>query len=129
MSARDHVHATAVAFGADAVLIRGPSGAGKSDLALRLLALPRKALAAFGADDCGRVALVADDRVELARQGNDIVATSPASLRGMLEVRGIGIVDGARIADRAVVRLVVDLVASGQVERMPREGPAQSCLK
>jgi HPr kinase/phosphorylase len=99
------IHATCVAIGDDAVLLCGPSGSGKSDLALRLI------------DDGGR--LVADDRVVLTRQdGGILTAAAPRELRGLLEVRGIGILRLDALAS-AKVALVVDLVAPGDVERQP----------
>jgi HPr kinase/phosphorylase len=116
------IHATAVAFNQVAVLIRGPSGAGKSDLALRLLALPWSALAAFGVPDLGDMSLIADDRVELKREGHSVLAAAPAALAGLLEVRGLGIIDAVRTTEQCVVALVVDLVAANVVERMPPDG-------
>ena len=99
------VHATAVAIESRAVLLRGPPGAGKSDLALRLI-------------DGGGARLIADDQVELRRVGDQILARAPASLAGLLEVRGIAI---ARVdtVDEGRLALVVDLVSSAQVERLP----------
>lgn len=89
------------------VLLRGPSGSGKSDLALRLI-------------DSG-ANLVADDRVELAREGNSLIARAPESLSGRMEVRGIGIVSVPTV-QRAALVLVVDLVPPEQVPRMPDPG-------
>jgi serine kinase of HPr protein (carbohydrate metabolism regulator) len=68
-------------------------------------------------DDGGR--LVADDRVVLTRQdGGILTAAAPRELRGLLEVRGIGILRLDALAS-AKVALVVDLVAPGDVERQP----------
>jgi serine kinase of HPr protein (carbohydrate metabolism regulator) len=96
------LHATAVALGGRAVLLTGPSGAGKSDLALRLI-------------DRG-AELVADDYTMLVHDGADLVAGSPATIAGRMEVRGLGIVDRPyrRVAP---VALVVALGQEG--ERMP----------
>jgi HPr kinase/phosphorylase len=82
----------AATFGAapgDGVLILGASGAGKSSVALQLLAMGAK--------------LVADDRVDLFEQDEVLWACAPASLAGLIEVRGLGIVTlphatGARVA-------------------------------
>ncbi|TCP37045.1 aldolase [Sphingomonas sp. BK235] len=102
MTARVTLHATTVALGGRAVLITGPSGAGKSDLALRLI-------------DRG-AELVADDYTELVQDGTALVAGSPATIAGQMEVRGIGIVDRPyRLV--APVALVVALGEEG--ERMP----------
>jgi HPr kinase/phosphorylase len=113
------VHATCVALrqrgGWRAVLLRGPSGAGKSDLALRLIELGAR--------------LVADDQTRLARRGRSLIARSPATLAGLIEVRGVGIVklSRAQLLAQAPVTLLVDLVAPEQVERLPE--PARETLQ
>jgi HPr kinase/phosphorylase len=98
------VHATAVAVGGRAVLLRGPSGSGKSDLALRLI-------------DAG-ARLVADDQSRLWREGTAIFIEAPPSIAGLIEVRGIGIL---RLAPLPAARLclIADLVAPDRVERLP----------
>jgi serine kinase of HPr protein (carbohydrate metabolism regulator) len=112
------VHATCVALRIGkrwhAVLLRGPSGAGKSDLALRLI------------EAGGR--LVADDQTHVAKVGRTLVATPPPALAGMIEARGIGIVNLPRgqLLARAPVSLLVDLVARDQIERLPE--PAHETL-
>ncbi|SDF52291.1 HPr kinase/phosphorylase [Thalassobaculum litoreum] len=89
------------------VLLRGPSGIGKSDLALRLI-------------DAG-ASLVADDRVEIAREGDSLIALAPEALSGRMEVRGIGIVS-VQAVQRVSLVLVIDLVPLEQVPRMPDPG-------
>jgi serine kinase of HPr protein (carbohydrate metabolism regulator) len=110
----ENVHGTAIALGASAVLIRGASGSGKSDLALRCLALAPTALVASPA------LLVADDRVLLTRSGDRLKVEAPPAIRGKLEVRGVGIVS-VPFAPSAELALVADLVAAGEVERLPEE--------
>ncbi|MBN2630221.1 MAG: HPr kinase/phosphatase C-terminal domain-containing protein [Rhodobacteraceae bacterium] len=88
------LHATTVAFDGQGVLIRGASGAGKSALGLQLMAL-------------GAV-LVADDQTVLHRQGDQLIATCPPGLTGLIEARGIGLLNAPWVA-QAVLRLVVDL--------------------
>ncbi len=109
----DRVHATCIALGPAAALIRGPSGAGKSDLALRFLMQAPTAVA-----PPGERRLVADDQVELTRAGPTIKASAPATLADKLEVRGVGIV---AVTTHALVTVVtvVDLVPLETVERMP----------
>ena len=107
------VHGTCVALGRTAALLRGPSGAGKSDLALRFLFLARRGPAALEPP-----ILVADDQVWLVRHGERILARPPATIRGRIEVRGIGIVEVKSIAE-ADLALVVDLAPPGAPERMP----------
>jgi serine kinase of HPr protein (carbohydrate metabolism regulator) len=111
--AAEVVHGTCVALGQRGALLRGPSGCGKSDLALRFLFLARRGPAAIEPP-----ALVADDRVELRRDDGRVLATAPESIRGKLEVRGVGIVNVKTLATCELV-LVVDLVAPEAVERMP----------
>ena len=104
----EQVHATCVAIGGAGVLLRGPSGAGKSDLALRLID--------GGGADGPR--LVADDRVDLNLQDGRIWARPPEALKGLLEVRGVGIMPMRHLGE-APLALVCDLVAPGQVDRLP----------
>lgn len=110
------VHGTCVALGQRAVLLRGPPGSGKSDLALRFLFLARRGPAALEAP-----VLVADDQVRLVRDGGRILAAPPESIRGKIEVRGVGIVGVKSIAQSELV-LVADLVDAAATERLPEPG-------
>lgn len=112
-AATETVHGTCVALGRRGALLRGAAGCGKSDLALRFLFLPRRGLLARETP-----ALVADDQVDLARDGSRVMASAPASIRGKLEVRGVGIV-GFKALGRCQLVLVADLVAAEEVERLP----------
>ena len=85
------------------MLIMGPSGAGKSGLALQLMVL--------GA------ALVADDRCLLVRRGNDLIASAGPNLSGLIEARGLGILQAPALPE-AAVHLVVDL-SQPEPERLP----------
>jgi RNase adaptor protein for sRNA GlmZ degradation len=91
------VHGVAVALAGRAVLLLGPSGAGKSDLALRLL-------------DRGWQ-LVADDRVVLRVRDSGLWASAPATLAGLIEVRGVGVVTQATVPEAQIV-LAIDLAAA-----------------
>jgi len=104
MTERVLLHATAIAIDGRAVLLRGASGSGKSDLALRLI-------------DAG-ARLVADDQSELHRHGDAIIARAPATIAGLVEVRGIGIFRLDALAE-APVALIVDLVPPETLERLP----------
>jgi HPr kinase/phosphorylase len=114
--AAELVHGTCVALGQRGALLRGPSGCGKSDLALRFLFLARRGPVAREAP-----ALVADDQVELRRDSNRVLASSPESIRGKLEVRGVGIVN-VKTLPQCELALVVDLVRPGDVDRLPASG-------
>jgi HPr kinase/phosphorylase len=98
------VHATAIAIDGRAVLLRGPSGAGKSDLGLRLI-------------DAG-ARLISDDQSELRRSGDRVLVRAPATILGLIEVRGIGIVRLPPLSD-VPLALIADLVAPDRVERLP----------
>jgi serine kinase of HPr protein (carbohydrate metabolism regulator) len=108
------VHGTCVSLGRTGALLRGPSGSGKSDLALRFIYLARRGPAAIEAP-----LLVADDQVLVHRLEDKLVARAPSSIRGLLEVRGIGIVE-VKPAPESLLSVIVDLVAPGDVERMPQ---------
>lgn len=99
------IHGSCVSKAGAGVLIVGPSGSGKSDLALRLL-------------DRG-FDLVADDRVEI----EDGIACAPASLAGLIEVRGIGLLR-LPAAMRARIALVVELDAPAERLPAPRRHPS-----
>ena len=103
-------HATVISLEGAAVLLRGQSGSGKSDLALRLI-------------DEGAV-LVADDRVRMRVVDGRLLASAPENLAGLLEVRGQGIV-AVDFIEEAQLRMVVDLVQSSAIERMPEAASAE----
>lgn len=109
---RGSVHATCVASEGLGLLLRGPSGAGKSDLALRLID--------------GGAELVADDQVLLERRGDQVVASAPAALLGLIEMRGFGPVL-MPCRPEVALGLVVDLVARQAVERVPEPARIRLC--
>lgn len=61
------------------ILITGESGIGKSEVALELIKRGHR--------------LVTDDAVDIKEIDGELIGSSPSITRGMLEVRGIGIID------------------------------------
>jgi serine kinase of HPr protein (carbohydrate metabolism regulator) len=113
------LHAGCILLGEAGILIRGESGSGKSAAALAML---------DAAAESGMfAALVADDRVLLSQRSGRIVARPPATIAGLLEVRGLGVV---RLPHEpaAVLRLVVDLVPTEQVQRLPDDEERRASL-
>ena len=92
-----NIHAACVSIGGKGVLLLGASGAGKSDVALRLID--------------GGAKLVADDRTVLTLKRGVLHAAAPDTIKGLLEVRGVGII--ALPAMSAPVKLAVRLGREG----------------
>ena len=107
---RTNIHATGLVLDKTGLILRGPPGAGKSLLALELL------------DEWelrGRPAkLVSDDRVEIEAGAQGLTMHAPATIAGLIELRGRGIVSRPHVA-KAALHLVVDLVDA--LERMVEE--------
>jgi HPr kinase/phosphorylase len=84
------------------VLLLGESGMGKSETALDLIR-------------DGHI-LIADDRVDVQHIHNAIYGHSPAIIKGLLEIRGIGVIDvekmfgSASLSDSIRISLVIKLV-------------------
>lgn len=93
-AATETVHASAVAQEGRGVLIRGAPGSGKSTLAMELIAL-------------GAV-LVSDDQVVLTAEPQGIRMSGSDATRGLIEARGIGILETPSI-ETARLAYVVDL--------------------
>lgn len=97
------IHATTIDVAGQGVLIIGASGSGKSDLALRMIRD-----GAF---------LVSDDQTKVEVEGTRLMASAPRQIRGLIEVRGIGLLPAPSIS-RSWLRLVLNLSTS-EIERVP----------
>lgn len=98
VSAPPTLHASCVSWRGHGVLICGAPGAGKSTLALGLMEA--------GFD------LVADDRVIV----EDSLASAPARLAGMIEVRGVGLL---RVPFVTNARVLLRVRLGGPQPRLP----------
>jgi len=96
------------------VLIMGDPGSGKSGLALRLIDEPGYGISGI----LLRSELVADDQVIVTRDRDRLLAAAPATLRGKLEIRGLGIVTLATVSPIALA-LVVKLQNHTAIKRLP----------
>jgi serine kinase of HPr protein (carbohydrate metabolism regulator) len=103
------VHASCVSIAGRAVLIGGRSGRGKSDLALRLI-------------DRGAV-LVSDDYTIVRRSGGQLLAAAPPTIKGKIEMRGVGILQYPTEED-VPVALFIDL--DQDAARLPQAGEIRS---
>lgn len=73
------LHGVLVRVDGTGVLLLGESGTGKSECALELISDGHQ--------------LVADDVVEVRRDGDRIVGTAPPLIRNLLAIRGLGIIN------------------------------------
>ena len=108
-------HGVLVEVYGEGILILGDSGIGKSETAIELVKRGHR--------------LVADDAVELRKVSNrSIVGRAPENIRHFIELRGIGIVNVARVFGVGAVKvsekidLVVELEAWDQTKNYQRTG-------
>lgn len=108
-------HGVLVEVYGEGILILGDSGIGKSELAIELVKRGHR--------------LVADDAVELRKVSNrQIVGTAPENIRHFIELRGIGIINVARLYGVGSVKvsesidLVVQLEAWDPTKNYQRTG-------
>ena len=99
----------------EGILLTGDSGIGKSEAAVELLKRGHR--------------LIADDAVEIRRIGtNRLVGTAPELIRNYIELRGIGIINVAKLFGMGAVRseneinLVVNIVPWNTQEAYDRLG-------
>ena len=96
-------HGVLVEVYGEGILILGDSGIGKSELAIELVKRGHR--------------LVADDAVELRKVSNrQIMGTAPENIRHFIELRGIGIVNVARVYGVGAVKLSESLDLVVQLE-------------
>jgi serine kinase of HPr protein (carbohydrate metabolism regulator) len=105
-----NIHATALVVGETGILVTGPSDSGKSRFARHCLAV---------AGLRGRyAALVSDDRVQVTNCHGRLLAETPETIVGLIEIRGFGIIRVDHIP-AAVMHLAISLETAEDAERMP----------
>ena len=108
------LHAVLMEIYGIGVLLLGESGIGKSEISLDLIRKGHR--------------LIADDRVDISDVRGVLIGTCPESISGMMEVRGIGIINVERmfgvnsLSDKSVIKLVINLVPFKKEEAMERIG-------
>jgi serine kinase of HPr protein (carbohydrate metabolism regulator) len=114
-----NIHATAVVLGTRGFLFVGPSGAAKTATALSCMTGARRA-GLFSA-------LVADDQVFISVINGRVLARRPASIAGLAEIRGSGIVTVETIP-AAVMDFAVLPLKSPFEPRLPPENEVYPLL-
>ena len=96
-------HGVLVEVYGEGILMTGDSGVGKSETAIELVKRGHR--------------LIADDAVELRKVSNrQIMGTAPENIRHFIELRGIGIVNVARVYGVGAVKLSESLDLVVQLE-------------
>lgn len=96
------------------VLITGRSGMGKSEIALELIKRGHQ--------------IIADDRVDVYKMHNSLIGRTSKSIKGFMEMRGIGVINVARmfgitaLAEQATVQLHIELEPFNDTEEYDRIG-------
>ena len=115
-------HGVMVEVYGEGILLTGDSGIGKSEAAIELLKRGHR--------------LIADDAVEIRKvSANSLTGTSPELIRNYIELRGIGIINVAKLYGMGAVKLdnqidlVVNIVHWNTQEAYDRLGLEDQCTE
>lgn len=98
------LHGTSVFYKNAGIFIQGKSGTGKSSLALQLI-------------DHGAL-LISDDQTFITPQDDHLILSPPEQLKGLLEVRGIGICPFP-YKEGIPLTLCIEICQEEECERLP----------
>lgn len=114
LAPRTSVHGCLLDVFGVGILLLGESGIGKSEVSLDLIKKGHR--------------IIADDSVNIASVRGTLVGTCPSQIAGMMEVRGIGIIDVARmfginsLEKKANISLAISLVRYEKGYKVERLG-------
>lgn len=101
----ESIHAALIANQGMGILISGPSGSGKTRLAVESMQLGAK--------------FIADDQVVLSLNTGMLMGGPKPGFKGVLELRGVGLVQLPDTATQQVIHCLVELAPPEQIERLP----------
>lgn len=113
-SAPHLIHATCVSLADRGILLLGASRAGKSDLAYRLMSGRHAAI------------LISDDQTLVTVEEGRLTARAPEKLRGLIELRGLGLLT-VPYAEATALHLAVRLVPRDDVPRIAEPAHFSLC--
>lgn len=108
------LHACLLEIYSVGVALMGESGIGKSEVSLELIKRGHS--------------LVADDRVDITDVRGTIIGKCPENIKGMMEVRGIGIIDVSKmfginaLCNKTQIKLIIKLVQFDPKKKIERIG-------
>ncbi len=114
LAATTSMHAQLLQIFGAGVLFIGESGIGKSEVSMELIKKGHR--------------LVADDKVNIKEIRGQLVGEAPALLRGMMEIRGIGIIDITKmfginsLSYQSVINYAIELVPFEKANKIERFG-------
>ena len=121
LAPRTSLHGVLVEVYGEGILITGESGIGKSETAVELLKRGHR--------------LIADDAVEIKKiSSTQLMGTPPDNIRNFIELRGIGVINVARlfgmasIKDENIINLVINIVPLNKTTHYDRLGLEENTI-